>query len=440
MTRTPEWIGPLLTVGVLTLPVAGCSTPEAENAAPEYIEAPVIVVAPDVTLAATWTGERGALDRAVAALEGPAQLQLQPGHYYLEPEPYRDPTCGNCEDPAQDVSGTVGLVISGSNVSLLGAAADSVFIHTSAGYGILFDDCEGCLLRGITVTGGERDADPRATNGAIVARASTVTLQRCNLLDNIGNAETVTETVVGIAGIVGREGSDLDVRNCLIKRNSWDGIALYRDSEAEIRGTTIDGVDRATGSTIGGGRGVGIGVTWNARAVIEENLVQRYWKGIGAFGNAHAQIRENVVEEMTTWGIALSNDAGAMTAFVESNVVFRTGACGILVDIEDLGGEPGAVGKNLIVETTLDAAYDGGEPYCSQQPLARVNVPESWQIRGNLFHGNRVPGPPQDNELDLETMIARAMRLYTFEIEPQRATTRSEFIAAYKEAFGPPFR
>ncbi|MGI9629258.1 MAG: right-handed parallel beta-helix repeat-containing protein [Longimicrobiales bacterium] len=425
---------------VLSLLATGCAAPDAEESTTGPILAPVIVVAPDVALGTPWNGERGALNQAVSALTGPAQLQLQPGHYYLEPQTYQDPTCGNCEDPAQAVPGTVGLVISGANVSLLGAGADSVFIHTSAGYGLLFDGCEGCLLRGITVTGGKRDPDPRATNGAVVARASSVTLQRCTLRDNIGDPETVTQTVVGIAGIVGREGSDLDIRNCLINRNSWDGIALYRDSEADIRGTTIDGVDRATGTAIGGGRGVGIGVTWNAKAVIEENLVQRYWKGIGAFGDAHVQIRENVVEEVTTWGIALSSAEGAVTGFVEQNVVFRSGACGLLVDVPGSDGVAGTVAKNLIVETTLDSTYDTGHPYCPQQPLARVGAPKSWQIRGNLFHQNRVPGPAEDEELDLETMIAQAMRLYTFEIEPQRATTRSEFIATYQEAFGPPFR
>ena len=50
-----------------------------------------------------------------------------------------------------------------------------------------------------------------------------------------------------------------------------------------IEGNWIDGVDLARGERIGGGRGVGIGATWNAYANVRGNVVRRYWKGIGAF-------------------------------------------------------------------------------------------------------------------------------------------------------------
>ena len=203
-------------------------------------------------------------------------------------------------------------------------------------------------------------------------------------------------------------------------------------------------MDRATGDQVGGGRGVGIGVTWNAQAVIEENRVARYWKGIGVFSEARAQIRENVIEEMATWGIAVWGDGRAPSAFVEDNVVFRTGACGILLDVTHAGdadrAPPGAVARNALVETALDERYDGGDPYCPQQPLARVSVPTGWPVEDNLFHRNRRTGEPGDEELDLETFLQRAMRLYTFEIEPQAATTSSFFMEAFKEDFGPPFR
>ena len=398
-----------------------------------------ITVEPDVP----WGGERGAtgaLDRALAGLTGPTIVELEPGHYFLDTEPYRDPSCGNCEDPAQPVDGTTGLVISGTGITIAGSNPDSVVLHTGAGYGIVFQDCADCVLRGITVTDGVRDPDPRATNGGIVVRSSSVTLQRCRVRDNIGDPILVSEIVVGIAGVVGREGSRIDVLRCRIERNSWDGVALYRDSEATIRGTTIDGVDGVTGADVGGGRGVGIGATWNSRVVVEESLVKRYWKGIGVFLDAHAQIRENVVEEMATWGIAVWGNGEATTAFVEDNVVYETGACGILLDVAGPGGPEGGVSRNILARTTQDPRYDTGDPYCPQQPLARVAVPDGWRVEGNFFHDNRRSGPAQDVELTLDELVRRTMNLYTFEIEPQSATTVSAFMDAYRDAFGPPFR
>ncbi|NNF29734.1 MAG: right-handed parallel beta-helix repeat-containing protein [Gemmatimonadetes bacterium] len=409
--------------------------------AEEAVEVEEVTVEPD----RGWgeqAGGSGSLNRALAGVAGPTILELRPGHYVLEPSDYADPTCGNCESDEGPVPGSVGLRISGRKVTIAGPDPDSVMIHTGAGYGLLFHDCEDCVLRGVTVTGGVRDPDPRATNGGIVVRGSSVILQRCVVSNNVGDPDLVRDIVVGISGIVGREGGDIDVRTCRLAGNSWDGIALYRDAQATIRGTVIDGVDRATGDRVGGGRGVGIGVTWNARAVIEENRIARYWKGIGVFAEAHAQIRENVIEEMATWGIAVWGDGRMPSAFVEDNVVFRTGACGILVDVPTGAGEgsfpPGALARNALVETTLDGRYDSGDPYCPQQPLAGVSVPDSWPVENNLFHRNRRPGPAE--ELDLESFIERAMRLYTFEIEPQAATTSSFFMDAYQEDFGPPFR
>ena len=404
---------------------------------------PVIVVDPDRPLNGTGSGS-GALNRALSNTTGPVQFELRPGHYVLDPVEYTDPTCGNCEDPAEPVPATVGARVTGRNVTIFGSDPDSVVIHTRAGYGLLFDACEDCVLRGVTVTGGSRDPDPRATNGGVVVRQSSLILQRCAVSDNVGSADLVRDIVVGISGVVGREGSRIALRTCRITGNSWDGVALYRDAEAQVRGAVIDGVDRATGSSVGGGRGVGIGATWNARVVVEETRVARYWKGIGVFGEAHAQIRENVVEEMATWGIAVWGDGRSPSAFVEDNVVYRTGACGILVDVGSPGdGAPapaGAISRNALVETALDERYDDGDPYCPQQPIARVRVPESWPMDDNLFHANRRGGAPGDEELDLETFLARAMRLYTFEIEPQAATTDSFFMQAFAEDFGPPFR
>ncbi|MBI4409872.1 MAG: right-handed parallel beta-helix repeat-containing protein, partial [Gemmatimonadetes bacterium] len=378
----------------------------------------VIRVAPDAPLGATApaaatpapseAASPSSLQRVLDTLAGPARLLLAPGQYHLAARDWRDPSCGNCEDPATPIPATVGLRVSGRGIEIAGVHADSVVIHTNAGYGILFDRCDGCALRAVTVTGGRRDADGRATDGAVVVRESTVVLEACALRDNLGDSATITQVVVGIIGVVGREGARIDVRGCRIERNSWDGIALYHGARASIQGNVIDGVDKAAGARVGGGRGVGIGLTWDAEAEVVGNLVRRYWKGIGVFVDARAEVRHNVVEDVLTWGIAYwGAGRGRAVARIRENAVFGTGACGAMLDrASDPVGDPSAplgagagapdapgdfIG-NAIVRTGQNARYDSGEPYCVQRPLARHAVPAGFAIERNLFHDNRQPG------------------------------------------------
>jgi hypothetical protein len=346
------------------------------------------------------------LQRALANAASGTTIALGAGLYVLDPVAYTDSTCGNCADPDEAVSATLGVRISGSGIRLIGAHRDSVVIHTRAGYGLLFEDCGDCLLRNVTVTGGVRDADGRATDAAVVVRRSTLTLEDCVIRDNIGDSAVVAETVVGVAGIAVREGGDVTVRGCAITRNSWDGIALYRGARARIRDNVIDGVDKAAGGRAGGGRGVGIGLTWDARAVVERNRVTRYWKGIGMFVEADADVRDNVVEDILTWGIALWGPDGATpSARIERNIVYRTGACGVMIDLTDDGSSPGTLTGNLIMSTGQNERYDSGEPYCWQRPLARHNVPAALVERDNVLYDNRQPAeageaPPPLPEVD----------------------------------------
>lgn len=336
----------------------------------------------------------GALQRAVAALRGSGTLDVAAGTYVLEASPYTDPSCGNCENPDEQVPATLGLRLTGRDVTLRGVHRDSVVIDTRAGYGILVEDCENCRISGLTITGGTRDDDGRATSAAVVVRRSTVIIEDCIIRDNIGDSATVARTVVGVIGIAGREGADITVRNCEIRRNSWDGIALYRGARAHIADNVIDGVDKASGARIGGGRGVGIGLTWDAHATIERNRVTRYWKGIGTFVNAQADIRENVVEDVLTWGIALWAPAnGRATARIGGNIVYRTGACGVMIDRASTEGAPGALVGNVVARTGQNERYDSGEPYCWQRPIARHNVPAGFDERANLLFDNRQPRP-----------------------------------------------
>ena len=396
---------------------AGCGSVPAPDVATAATaardgQARQVRVAPDRPPGDTSGLAAGSLQRALA--DGAVDLILAPGHYYLHASTYEDPACGNCEDPSERVAATVGVRISGPGISIRGSNPDSVVVHTGAGYGLLFEDCSGCALRGVTVTGGTRDADGRATDAGVVIRRSDVVLEDCIVRDNIGDSATVAATIVGIAGVALREGSDATIRRCRILRNSWDGIALYRGAKGVVTDNVIDGVDRASGARIGGGRGVGIGATWDAIARIEGNLVRRYWKGIGVFVEADAEVRENVVEDILTWGIALWGPAGSTPAArVEDNAIHLTGACGVLVDRQDGGGAPGSLAGNIVMRTGQAERYDSGEPYCWQRPIARHRVPAGFVESGNLLWDNRQPraagsAPPPLPELSREAFVRRA--------------------------------
>lgn len=330
------------------------------------------------------------------ALDGTRErvsVVLAPGEYHLIPTAAVDSTCGNCEDPTETVPMTVGLLVTGRAVWILGPDRGEATIYSHAGYGIYFKDCNDCGIAGVTITGGERDTAAAATDAAIVVKNSTVSVFHNKVTGNIGDSTLVAANIVGIMGICGRENSFMWIRDNDITRNSWDGIALYRDAEAEIELNLIDGVDKARGREVGGGRGVAVGITWNAKAKVKSNVVKRYWKGIGIFVDAHAVVQENIIEEMLTWGIAYWDAGrGRPWAFIEHNVIYDCGACGVSITREAPFAEdesPGGMTGNIVVKTGQNPKYDDADYYCLQCALALHAVPEHFAIERNLFYDNR---------------------------------------------------
>ncbi len=317
-------------------------------------------------------------------------IRLAAGVYDLTPTVAVDSTCGNCQDPDTTVSITVGIRISGEQVSIVGPGDSAAVIVTHAGYGLFFHHCRDCAIENLSITGGERDADGNATDAAIVVKDGTVLIENNLIHDNIGDSAIVTQNVVGVMGICGREDSEITIRNNRIIRNSWDGIALYRNARAIIVDNVIDGVDKAGGSRAAGGRGVAIGITWNARAYVEHNLVKRYWKGIGLFVDAKATVRANIIEDMLTWGIALWDaDKGKPVGVIEGNVIYNVGACGASITSSTDDCYPGRFTDNVIVRTGWDERYDSPDYYCYQCALAEHAVPDGFAISGNIFFDNR---------------------------------------------------
>ncbi|UCE18849.1 MAG: right-handed parallel beta-helix repeat-containing protein [Gemmatimonadota bacterium] len=318
------------------------------------------------------------------------EIYLQSGDYFLSSTDIIDSTCGNCEEPDQFVPATAGLQIAGAYVKISGPEDRSAVIHTNAGYGIFFNHCQRGLIENLSITDGVRDTSGFATDAAVVVKNSTITVRRNRIYENIGDSSIVVKNIVGIMGICGRENSDVTIADNEIVRNSWDGIALYRDARATIANNLIDGVDKASSKIAGGGRGVAIGVTWNGQATIEKNLVKRYWKGIGIFVDANVAARNNVIEDVLTWGIAYWDaDKGRPVGVIEENIIYSTGACGITITRSQPGPNPGILVGNVVVQTAQNPKYDDPDYYCHQCALSIFSKPDNFEIRDNQFFNNR---------------------------------------------------
>jgi hypothetical protein len=359
------------------------------------------------------------------------EIRLLPGEYRLTPKSGVDATCGNCDDPKNAVPMTYGLEIRGERVSIVGPEDRSAVVYTHAGYGLYFNGCSDCALERLSITGGARDTDGRATDAAVVVKDGSVRVTGNRIFDNIGDSTLVATNVVGIMGVCGREDSQLTIEENEILRNSWDGIALYRGASAFIERNTIDGVDKARGAQVGGGRGVGIGVTWNATADIRDNLVKRYWKGIGVFVDAWGYVRGNIVEDVVTWGIAYWDaEKGKPVGIFEDNVIYNTGACGASIACaETVGPELDCrfIG-NVLVQCAQDPKYDDPDYYCYQTALAVHAKPEGFAIEDNVFFDNRrVTKDLPDQDVSQKEFLAK-IKLVCERLSRTSPSKESDFV------------
>ncbi len=249
---------------------------------------------------------------AIKGAEKDLVITLRPGSYDLTPTAVTDSTLGNALNPDSMITVTTGLHLVGKNIKLIGTDRRKTIIRTHAGYGIFIEHCPEVLVKDLTITDGTRDQDGNATCGAIVVKHSKTDITGC-IIEN--NQDDFSKTVAGIIGIVGREGSNLDIHQNIIRDNSWDGIALYRKAKADIQDNLIFD-----------GRGAGIGITWDSEATAYRNVIHHYWKGIGSFGTSRATVYNNLVRDVRGWGIIAS---GQSKMFCRFNEVRRIGNVGI---------------------------------------------------------------------------------------------------------------
>ncbi len=251
------------------------------------------------------------LQTAIDSATSGDKIFILPGKYEAHPDSYFEKLCGNCERHKTYVRATRGFLIRDKALEIVGSGTDSTILVTKAGYGVLFDHSRGSIITNFTITGGVRDPDGNATDAGVVAKFSTLTIKNVKISDNVHRLEDV---VVGIGGVFGRENSELFILNNIIENNGWDGIALYRGANAYIADNQICD-----------GRGAGIGITWDATALVYRNRISGYWKGIGTFGDSKAVVRNNAVFDNLGWGMIATGNS-----FMEAsnNVITRNGNCG----------------------------------------------------------------------------------------------------------------
>jgi parallel beta-helix repeat protein len=241
-------------------------------------------------------------------------IKIDEGEFKALASAFIDKECGNCTELKTPVMATRGFIVEGKSLTIIGASPFKTKLVTNAGYGLLFSKSDGSSISNLTITGGKRDTSGNATDAGIVVQNSAVHIKNVHVKDN---TEQTSGVVVGIAGIVGREESELIIEKCIIRNNSWDGIVLYRGAKALIVDNLIEQ-----------GRGAGIGVTWDAQATILRNSVSYYWKGIGTFGSSKAIVQNNCVFENLGWGVVVT---GASSMELGNNVITRNGNCGLAV-------------------------------------------------------------------------------------------------------------
>ena len=292
-----------------------------------------IVYVDDIGDGLTGTGAKSDpfrdLQKALDEAKSLDTVLIRTGNYISKAYAVAETLCGNCEKQKTPVRASRGFLIHDKSLIIIGANPDSTTLMTNAGYGVYFLKANDSIIKNVKITGGVRDMDGSATDAGIVVQWGQVTIEKCVISDNTNRPESV---VVGIGGIMGREGAELFILNNRIENNTWDGIALYRGATAYIADNIING-----------GRGAGIGLTWDANAIVLRNRVSNYWKGIGSFGDSRVTCANNSVFDNLGWGIIAT---GTSHMDATNNVVYHNGNCGMAIWGDDVQGR---FSNNIVV-------------------------------------------------------------------------------------------
>lgn len=276
----------------------------------------------------------------IEALRSPLDdvtIRLAAGNYVLRAVPRQDAllSCGEQREVRQ---ATVGVVVSGHRVRLVGPEHGDAVIRADATYQILFDDCRDCEIESLTIAADVSD-DMQYGGAAICATESVVRVAGCSIRDDGPVLRADAGPLKWVKGIYGRRGADLVIEFNEIAGNVV-GIALHENAHAIINNNLIEGA----GAIKAGGSA--ILVTCEADAMVERNHLRRFTNGIEISGNASLVSRTNIIEEIYADGIVATNP-GLGRVLMEENVIYRCGSAGIAVRAD---GDQKA-SRNIVVET-----------------------------------------------------------------------------------------
>ena len=322
---------------------------------------------PATTQPATFSLERGSDLQAVIdyASDGDTII-LSAKEYEARATRFTDPLCGNCADPQTEVAASYGFIVRNKGLVILGADRTETILITNAGHGVYLENADGTTIRSLTITGGKRDDDGNATDAGIVVRRSRVIIEQVNIRDNTDRSSD-SNVVVGIGGVFGREGAEITLRDCRIINGGWDGVALYRGATATI-----------TDCLIRDGRGVGIGVTWDAVCIAYRNEVSGFWKGIGSFGTSSVIACNNLVHDNLGWGLVAT---GTSSMEATNNVIHHNGNCGVAPWST---GSRGRLINNIITQNGWREQW-----VCPCVGVWNYGDWAKWTFRNNIVWGNK---------------------------------------------------
>lgn len=302
------------------------------------------------------------LQLAISQAQSGDTLVLASGTYEANPVEFIDTLCGNCAEHKTRHHASYGFHVADKDLWIVGSG-DSTILVTNAGYGVFFDNCRRGGISRVAITGGVRDTSGMATDAAIVVRNGRVTIQDCLIRDNTKYPDSI---IVGIGGVMGREGADLIVTDNRILNNTWDGVALYRGATAYVADNIIHK-----------GRGAGVGITWDATATVIRNQVSNYWKGIGSFGSTRVLTYNNIVYNLLGWGIIATG-----TSYMDctNNIIYQNGNCGFGLWGMDVYGR---FTNNVIVKNGWREQW-----VCGRVGFQNYGHPNQFAISHNVLWDN----------------------------------------------------
>jgi hypothetical protein len=350
-------------------------------------------------------------DELVAALASPhdnVTLQLSPGEYRLPSTPASEEVW-DCRGSATMLPTSVGLVISGHRVRLLGSDNASTIV-TDAGFKLYFKDCEDCEVDGLVVSGPFSGAEPDANNAAIVAVRSSVVIRNCTFNDLAGARN---DDAPGGDAICARKGARLTIESNEITSGSW-GIVLQKGAQAVIRNNRITGMNPVSQ------HGGAMLITCDAAATVDRNLVQGFAGGIRVTAKGSLACTANIIEDIQEDGISTAGDnVGRMR--IDDNVFFRCGGAGIAIRAE---GDQKAT-RNIVVQC------GGVQP--RRSAVYASGAKSDAAVRKNTLYDNTVTDPKLDRDVSREAFWrARRSWTRTYRNTPVGVDGRHKF---YESAF-----